>query len=153
MADTRTLPGPEDVNTEAVWLLPVAEGADPVAVEGRFLGMSSSRRTEHNRRIVHPGGFAEIGGNCSTCRWSETRIFREAAGGYAVHRIGRSVVPGETLRCRGVERVRTPYEVVETLTSRVAGSAYLTRMPAMALAQCSAHDVPLRDAYENRAVS
>lgn len=153
-----TLPGPDDVNTHGRWKLPVIEGEIPVSVTGLFIGMASSRRSGHNTRVPHEyrGRFSRPGpeSNCSTCRWTETRVIREDGGGYAVHILGLSLVPGETLRCtRGVVRVRTAYEVVESLTSRVAGGAHLTRTPAMALAQCAAYDVPLRDAYENRAVS
>jgi len=153
MTNSDTLPGPDTVGNYGRWLLPASGGGDPVPLDGQFIGMASSRRDSHNRRIPHPDGFAPPNsrGQCSTCRWTEIRVFRDADG-YLIHRSGMTIVPGESPR-HPVVRVRTAYEVVESLTSRVAGGAHLTRTPAMALAQCAAYDVPLRDAYENRAVS
>jgi hypothetical protein len=80
------------------------------------------------------------------------RVFKEDSGWYAIHHTGVSVVPGETMRFRH-ERVRTAYEVVESMTTRRDRAAFLTVAAARVLAQCAAYDVPLRDAYENRAVS
>lgn len=142
------LPGPADVGITGRWRLPLAGGP----VIGRFLGMSSSQRTGHNDRVPHPGGFASAGDQCQTCRWTEIRIFRTDDGWYVIHRAGHSIVPDELSRYQ-FTRVRTAYEVVESLTSRTNGVASLHRRPAMALAQAAAYDVPLRDAYENRAVS
>lgn len=147
-----TPPGPENAGDYGIWFLPASRGRT-VPVNGKFLGMASSQRDSHNRRVPHQDGFAPAGspGQCSTCRWTEIRVFRETDG-YLIHRSGMTIVPGETNR-HPVVRVRTAYEVVESLTSRVNGAAHLTRTPAMVLAQCAAYDVPLRDAYENRAVS
>ncbi len=147
---TDDLPGPEDVGLEEAWELPSPDSAGFTVVTGRFLGMASSQRTDHNRRARHVDGFAPVGVHCSTCRWTEILIFRETDG-YVVLRVGGTIVPGEDDRPT-LSRVRTAYEVVESLTTRVDGVASLTRQPAMALAQCAAHDVPVRDAYENRAV-
>lgn len=153
MTMTDVLPGPDDVGTNGTWRLPSPDGTDryPVVVAGRLLGMSSSQRSDHNERVRHVNGFAPVGVHCSTCRWTEIRILRDEFA-YVILKAGRTIVPGETDRFNLV-RVRTAYEVVESLTSRAAGAAYLTRRPAMALAQGAAYDIPLRDAYENRAVS
>jgi hypothetical protein len=147
---TSTLPRPEDVGRQATWKLPTA--SEPAVLAGRFLGMSSSQRETHNRGTAHVEGYAPKGQPCSACRWSVFRVFRDDTGGYAIHHTGMSAVPGETMRFRH-ERVRTAYEVVESMTTRRNREAFLTVAAARVLAQCAAFDVPLRDAYENRAVS
>ncbi len=144
------LPGPDAVGSTGQWTLPSPDSSGRSVVTGRFLGMASSQRTDHNKRARHVDGFAPVHVHCSTCRWTEIRVFREESG-YVILRAGRTIVPGEVDRFP-LSRVRTAYEVVELLTTRVDGVASLTRQPAMALAQCAAHDVPVRDAYENRAV-
>lgn len=151
MTVTSFLPGPEDVGVQRVWTLPTSDETKPVELTGKFIGMSSSERDTHNRNTNHPEGYAPKGRPCSACRWSVFRVFREEGGWYAIHHTGVSVVPGETLRFRH-ERVSTAYEVVESMTTRRNREAFLTAAAARVLAQCAGHDVPLRDAYENRAV-
>lgn len=148
MAEETYLPQPEDVGAARVWLLPTS--SSPVWVHGRFLGMSSSQRETHNRNTLHADGFAAPSTPCSACRWSVFRVFRDE-NGYAIHHTGMSAVPGETMRFRH-ERVKTAYEVVESMTTRRNREAFLTVAAARVLAQCAAHDTPMRDAYENRAV-
>lgn len=155
MTMTSDLPSPEDVGQYGEWNLPSPNG--PVILNGRFIGMSSSYRDRHNRGTEHTEGYAPAGKPCSACRWSVFRVFREFAPGaltglgYAIHHTGMSAVPGETMRFRN-ERVQTAYEVVESMTTRRNREAFLTVAAARVLAQCAAHDVMLRDAYENRAV-
>lgn len=156
MTMTIDLPGVDDVGTEGTWQLPGQ--SDPktgeprvTPVEGRFLGMASSQREDHNRHTFHSDGYVSRGERCSACRWSVFRVFREVEGAYVIHHAGMSVVPGETTRYR-YERVRTAYEVVESMTTRRNKQAFLTVAAARVLAQCAAYDVPMRDAYENRAV-
>jgi hypothetical protein len=150
MTMTSTLPGPENVGSTGNWKLPTAN--EPARVDGRFIGMASSQRETHNRGTEHVNGFAPKGKPCSACRWSVFRVFREDGGWYAIHHTGMSTVPGETLRFRH-ERVSTAHEVVESMTTRRNQTAFLTAAAAKVLAQCAGHDIPLRDAYENRAVS
>lgn len=143
------LPGPEAVGDYGRWLLPSPMG-EPADIDGQFLGMASSQRDTHNRTTFHAAGYAPKGRPCSACRWSVFRVFRDGTG-YLIHHTGVSAVPGETMRFRN-ERVKTAYEVVESLTTRRNRTAFLTVAAARVLAQCAAYDVPLRDAYENRAV-
>lgn len=145
---TSVLPSNENVGKSGTWLLPTEDGS--VAVEGKFLGMSSSHRSGHNRNTAHYRGYPRKGTPCSACRWSVFRVFRNADG-YTIHHTGMSAVPGETMRFRN-ELVGTAYEVVESMTTRRDRQAFLTVAAARVLAQCAAYDVPLRDAYENRAV-
>lgn len=156
MTMTTDLPGVEEVGTSGTWHLPGQidrETGRPrvTPVQGRFIGMASSQREDHNRHTFHSDKYVSKGERCSACRWSVFRVFCEEGGGYTIHHAGMSVVPGETTRYR-YERVRTAYEVVESMTTRRNKQAFLTVAAARVLAQCAAYDVPLRDAYENRAV-
>lgn len=152
---TSDLPTPADVGNEGTWLLPCQRypetGRHTAFLQGRFIGMASSQRDVHNRRTVHVDGYAPPRSPCSACRWSVFRVFREDTGGYAIHHTGMSAVPRETMRFRH-ERVKTAYEVVESMTTRRNREAFLTVAAARVLAQCAAHDMPMREAYENRAV-
>ena len=154
---TTDLPDVEDVGTEGTWQLPGQidrDAGDPrmTEVRGRFIGMASSQREDHNRHTFHSDNYVSKGERCSACRWSVFRVFREDAGGYTIHHTGMSIVPGETTRYRN-ERVRTAYQVVESMTTRRRDAApRLSAIAAMVLAECATHDVPMRDAYENRAV-
>lgn len=148
---TSGLPGPDEVGTDGTWALPSPDaGPEDSVVTGKFLGMSSSHRQIHNRNTVHVDGCAGKGDRCSACRWSVFRVFLDGQS-YVIHHTGMSAVPGETMRFRR-ERVRTAYEVVELMTTRRDKRAFLTVAAARVLAQCAAYDVPVRDAYENRAV-
>jgi hypothetical protein len=69
-----------------------------------------------------------------------------------LHRAGLSRVPGETARY-GLDEIVTAPEVIEVLTTRRRDrDPFLTVPAARLLAQASAFDMALRDAYENRAV-
>ncbi len=151
MDTSSELPTSVDVGDKGAWRLPSPGGTGPVSVTGTFIGMASSRRDSHNRHTMHnEAGYCAPRERCSACRWSVFRVFRDEAG-YLIHHTGMSAVPGETMRFRN-ERVKTAYEVVESMTTRRSRTAYLTVAAAMVLAQCAAYDVPLRDAWENRAV-
>lgn len=142
------------------WELPGQE--EPVVVDGVFLGVGSSRASRHWYR-AHPSGSADKPygrSRCSACRWSEFRIFREDKDGrpvddrpYLVHFTGRSIVPGESDRCR-IEEMLTGREVVEVLTTRSGGKAYLSAPAARALAQSATFDRgALTAAYDARIVA
>ncbi len=143
-----SLPTETDVDSEGSWSLPT-EDEQTVALEGKFLGMSSSGRKRHNPRAFHNDGHAEKGEKCSACRWSEFRVFRDGDG-YVIHFAGVSVVPGETLRSR-VERRKTAHEVVLLLTTRRPPEIpYMTKAAADVLGQCATYDQALNYAFVNR---
>lgn len=153
------LPGTESVGTRDTWQLP--DGGGSVDVVGRFLGFGSSQKTWHAR---HEGEYAALRERCAACRWSEFRIFRKTKGrGYVVHTIGGSSVPGEVDGYRPQARhVLTAPEVLEVLTTRLkpvlgaprgARSVFFSDAAARVLAQSSAFDDDLLDAWENRRVA
>lgn len=155
------LPEADRVGDYGHWV--VSSREQILEFDGRFLGMSSSRREVHEHSGVAAAGW---GGRCGACRWFEPRIFRETYsprgptddepewGRYLILFSGRTVVPGETTRTRH-EWVRVPHEVVEVLTTRrvATRTAYLTGPAARVLAQAAGLDDELNDAYVNRAVS
>jgi len=151
-----TLPDGRRSGEQGTWRLPTTTTDDAdvtdgvLVIEARFLGLGGSRLSRHD---AHAGQFATGGDRCPYCRWFETRIFRVGANDYVLHHAGRSIVPGESQLCRH-ERAFSPFEVLELYTVRHAheNRAFLTRPAARALAQASAFDDQLRDAYENRAV-
>jgi hypothetical protein len=152
------LPTFDRVGAHGVWELPDDAGA--VTVAGVFLGASTSRRKVHTR---HAGPYAARGERCAACRWSEFRIFRRDRGGYIVHTVGGSAVPGEVDGYRPCARVAlTPPEVLEILTTRLKPApgrpvseraVFFSDAAARVLAQASAFDEPLEDAWENRRVA
>lgn len=153
------LPGTALVGSSGTWLVPSLDGEDAV-FGGRFLGVSSSRARGH---VAHPGEYARKSVRCSACRWSELRIFKRTSGWYVVHTLGRSCVPGEIDGYRPHARfVLTPPEVLETLTTRLkprpGGTAgervvFFSDAAARVLAQASAFDEQIQDAWENRRVA
>jgi hypothetical protein len=145
------LPESEDHGRRGVWLITDQNGkAHQIA--GHFLGMGSSYRPEHKG---HPGAeWAPRGTHCSTCRWTEIRIFRDDAGTLYTVNCGASEVPGERDLIR-VNRVGTPFELVESLTTvdRVTRQPVLNFPARHALAQAASHDLGVRDAYVNSPVT
>jgi hypothetical protein len=147
-----------ELGKSGVWKLPDREGT--VTVSGKLLGSSSSRSMKHS---AHRGESARSKQQCdcqmrscpqcrcSACRWTEFRLFR-TKDGYLLHRIGCSQVSGEKDRY-GWDEIATAPEVIEVLTTRRRDrDPFLTVPAARLLAQASAFDMALRDAYENRAV-
>lgn len=146
------LPSAEQAGDFGVWLLPTDDSRSTVEVNGKFLGVASSRRPNHDG---HPAGRPQPPGmRCSACRWFEPRIFLLNSGGYLVHFAGRSSVPGEVVRGRH-EYVRTAHEVVEQLTTRRMDSSppRLTPPAARVLAMSAGHDDELEFSYVNRATA
>jgi len=150
--DVVTAPGFDQVGWIDHWILPGV--GEPIILDGTFLGMSSSRRTEH--RGHDDTEFAPQGIRCSACRWFEPRIFRETdePKRFLLHQTGVSIVPGETNRIR-LEYALTGEEVIAVMVTRRSlpnGSqdAFLTMPASRVLAQASAFDDELRVAYQNR---
>jgi hypothetical protein len=149
----------EKVGTSGNWNLLVSE-KESITVSGMFLGMTSSQARRHAVGAHSDGLLGVPERRCSACRWSEFRIFREETGGlpvddapYIIHFTGRSSVVGETTRYR-IEDVLTAQEVIEVLTTRRGGKAYLSAPAARVLAQAAAFDKrELQTAYDARRVA
>lgn len=121
-------------------------------ITGCFLGIGSSFRPEHKN---HPGApYAPERVHCSTCRWTEVRLFRGDDGKLYVVNCGASEVPGERDLVR-LAQVETAFELVETLVAKDRRTQQtVLPMPARrALAQASRHDAEVRDAYLNSPVT
>lgn len=143
------LPHEGDLGTEDLWNLPDEGSIETLA--GTFIGMGSSERDRHE---PHQSDYAAKGDRCSACRWVELRLFRLRGGDYALHKAGRSIVPGEVTLCR-VELLSGPNEVLEALIKRDRRpgrrAAYLPMASAKLLGQASDRDRRLRVAYLDRA--
>lgn len=158
----------ENVGSRNDWVLPVGK-EETVSVHGLFLGYVSSQSPSHNPE-VHPHGVNHVvriwntdSGKrlrCNGCRWTEFRLFREEKEHqepidfrpYFLHFTGRSLVPGEETRYR-FEEMLSATEVIEVLTIRRGGQAYLSTPSARLLAQAVTLDTGnLKTAYENRLV-
>lgn len=144
------LPFPEDHGQEGTWVVTDQDGRE-VVIAGTFLGMGSSHRPHHKG---HPAtDTAPRGVHCSTCRWTEIRIFSDASEFYIVN-CGASDVDGERDLIK-VTPVATAFELVETLTTRDrrTGQNMLPFPARRALAQAADHSPRLRDAYINSPVT
>lgn len=151
MSET-SLPDVEENGRSGEWAVTDQSGQAHV-ITGQFLGMGTSFRPVHKN---HPTGLhAPKGVHCSTCRWTEIRIFRGYDGTLYIVRSGVSDVPGERDLVR-VIRVSTPFELVENLTTTDRRAPSVLTLPFAArhaLAQAASHDGPLRDAYINSPVT
>lgn len=152
MTDVRQeLPEPEDHGDEALWRIRDRDGKVH-SIDGQFLGMGTTNRPHHKG---HPGQpWAPKGVHCSTCRWTELRLFRGRDDVLYVVKCGASDVPGER-DLVSVSQVDTPFELIESLTTTDRPSQRTTLpMPARrALAQAASHDADVRDAYINSPVT
>jgi len=150
--DIRTeLPEPDEHGDVATWIFADRDGLGH-RISGAFLGMGSTYRPEHKG---HPRTeWAPKGVHCSTCRWTELRIFRAEDARLYVVKCGASDVPGER-DLVSVSSVDTPFELVESLTTadRHTRQTVLPMPARRALAQASSHDVNVRDAYINSPVT
>lgn len=146
MAEAETyLPDMEENGRRGVWEITAQDGSVTV-ITGLFLGMGSSHRPEHKN---HPDTvYAPQGVHCSTCRWTETRLFQGRTGMYFIVRCGASEVDGEEDRVQVVQ-APSPLEVIETMavTDRVTRRPVLSPVARRALAQAAANSPALREAY------
>jgi hypothetical protein len=139
------LPMPDEHGDVATWIFPDRDGTEHT-ITGAFLGMGSTYRREHKG---HPDTeWAPRGVHCSTCRWTELRLFRATDTRLYVVKCGASDIPNER-DLVSVSAVDTPFELVESLTTTDRNSQQIVLpMPARrALAQASSHDPKVRDAY------
>lgn len=115
----------------------------------------------------YPRRYAAPGDRCSACRWFEVRIFEvesERAGNdeksswevadakYLLLTYGLSDVPGEVAK-RRAQRTNSPFTVLEALTQRRGGNAFLPATSARVLSEAAAVDTDIADVYVNRAVA
>jgi hypothetical protein len=156
-----------EIAPEATYSVQTRDGT--VTFKGRLIGIGTSQRSNHvgAHRLTFPDKpgerFTEKGSRCSACRWFETRIYevtqdsfesvmdiRDSAK-YAVHTMGKSVVPNEITLCR-LEWANSGHEVIEWLTVRREDEVFLPAPAARALAQAAGYDREIEAAYVNRAV-
>jgi len=145
------LPLAEEHGRSATWLITDRDGTVHT-IAGVFLGMGTSYRPEHKG---HPDtDWAPVRTHCSTCRWTELRIFRGADRTFYVVNCGASDVPGERDLVH-VAEVATPFELVEVLTAvdRSTQNVSLPMPARRALAIAASHDADARDAYVNSPVT
>lgn len=126
-------------------IIPTADG--DVKVPGKLLGLANSSRLEHN----HATPYVRKGDRCSTCRYTEVRLFRDGST-YVLVTLGMTIIPGEQIISR-IRYLTSPFEVVEVLTVRKPGrEPFLPKSAALSLAQAADLDKGIEDAYVNRAV-
>lgn len=155
MTTPAPLPGLESVGKEGTWTITDQHGQS-ITLTGGLLGLGSSFRPRHQN---HPDSeFAPPRTHCSTCRWTEIRIFAvDSVEGnpsplpYLVVKRGASAIPGEKDFIEW-EELFTGDEVLEKLTTRRGQQAYLTAPSSRAAAQAAGVDPGMRDAWQNRAV-
>ncbi|MFH8805305.1 hypothetical protein ACH4F6_38150 [Streptomyces sp. NPDC017936] len=156
MTSPAPLPGLEAVGKAGTWTITDQYGAS-ITITGELLGMGSSFRPRHQN---HPGTeFAPPRTHCSTCRWTEIRIFavdeekdNPQPLPYLVVKRGASTIPGEKDFMEW-ESLVTGEEVLEKLTTRRrGGEAFLTAPASRAASQAASFDPNVRDAWQNRAV-
>jgi hypothetical protein len=155
MTSLTPLPGLESVGKEGTWTIADQHGQS-VTITGALLGLGSSFRPRHQN---HPDAeFAPPRVHCSTCRWTELRIFAvDSEEGnpnplpYLVVKSGPSTVPGEKTFVEW-EPLVTGDEVLEKLTTRRGQQTYLTAPASRAASQASSFDPGMRDAWQHRAV-
>lgn len=149
------VPPPIDrVGSSQEWTLPLDdfEDGETLTLEGRFLGMGTSRRAEH---IGHPDTEYTVPGNsCSACRWFETRLFRAKDGRFLLFNVGETILPDEE-PFYSYEWCHSPYEVIDLLTTIRTDDdgtrrTFLKRPASRLLAQAAYHDNTMKDAYEGR---
>lgn len=155
MTSPTPLPGLTEVGQEGTWTISDQHG-DSVTISGALLGLGTSFRPRHQN---HPGSdYAPRGTHCSTCRWTEIRIFavdseegKVRALPYLVVKAGVSTVPGERTFVEW-EGLVTPTEVLEKLTTRRGSDTFLTAPASRAASQAAAFDGGMEDAWNKRQV-
>jgi hypothetical protein len=155
MTSPTPLPGLGSVGKAGTWTITDQHGQS-ITITGELLGMGSSFRPRHQN---HPDTeFAPKGVHCSTCRWTELRIFAvDSEEGnpeplpYLVVKRGASTIPEERDFIEW-EGLVTGDEVLEKLTTRRGMDAFLTAPASRAASQAASFDPGMRDAWQNRAV-
>lgn len=155
MTSPTPLPGLGEVGREGTWTIYDQHGNE-ITVTGELLGLGSSFRPRHQN---HEGTeFAPQRTHCSTCRWTEIRIFavdsekdNDRPLPYLVVKRGASAVPGEQDFVEW-EGLVTGDEVLEKLTTRRGTDTFLTMPASRAASQAASFDPGMRDAWQNRAV-
>src|SRR4051812_30422214 len=148
---TAGLPGRESIGKTGTWTITDQDGVS-LEVTGDLLGLGSSSRPRHQN---HPDTeFAPKGVHCSTCRWTEIRIFGtdpadgKALAPYLVVKAGVSVIPAEQTYVEW-DWIYSGHEVLAKLATRKGPDTYLTQPASRALAQAAEYDGGMRDAYIN----
>lgn len=153
MSPSAALPDRASIGREGIWTITDQYGEE-TEVTGALLGLGSSFRPRHQN---HPGTeFAPKGTYCSTCRWTEIRIFaadKNPEGNYLVVTRGASAVPGEK-DFISFEYLVTGDEVMEKITTRKGRGSepYLAMPAARAASQAATFDPEMRAARENSPV-
>lgn len=125
---------------------------ETLVVDGHLAGSATSARETHNHDLRRDK-FAPRGVRCSACRWFSVDLYLTRSGGYVVHTVGDTIVPGER-RLSRVTETDSPFAVVEALTVRRPDQEpYLTPQALRALAEAADLDDGLAEAYVNRAVA
>lgn len=148
----RYLPEADEAPLRGVWTV-VGQDRRSHRIQGRFLGLGTTHRPEHKGHTDKP--FAPQGVHCSTCRWTEIRLFRdEAEDAFVIVSIGASEVPGEKDLIR-VTRCVTADETVEGLAvfDRRLGRPVLAPHARRALARAATYSSALREAYRTSPVT
>lgn len=119
------------------------------SVYGRLLGTFANGQDNHEN---HPGEYALARFQCFACRWTEVSIYDtrddpNVKHVYVVQTIGRSDVPGEVDYVRSTTDARNGFMIVEALISKYRGGANLSHAAKMALAEASAYDLSIRQAW------
>jgi hypothetical protein len=145
-AISTSLPSRDAIGKPGHWLI-TGRDSRSVRFSGLFLGLGSTHRPEHKGHDDEP--FAPRLTHCSTCRWTEIRIFRDRDRSlYVIVSRGASAVPGETDRV-AVREAESAFETVEALAvfDERLGRPVLHPHARRALAQAAQRDAGLRDAY------
>jgi hypothetical protein len=149
--DMPTLPGPQDLGRFGVWVLPMQDGTK-IDFEGYFLGLSSSRKPNHENHAGSAfgmsGTWTSLDHRCGACRWFEPRIFVQGDGQrfYGLYKLGATIVPGESNRI-SFEQAAGAFELIELLTVPKDGRAVLTIPGRRVLTQGMGYDDELKSAY------
>jgi hypothetical protein len=148
------LPGREAVGKPGTWKI-TNEYGESITVTGELLGLGSTYRPRHQN---HPTTeYAPQRTHCSTCRWTEIRIFGtdpadgKALGQYLFLKRGASIVPEEKDFIEW-EWLLTGHEVLEKLTTRRGSDVFLTPTASRTLSQAAEYDAGVRDAWLTRTV-
>lgn len=125
---------------------------ETIVVDGYLAGSATSARDQHSHDLRRDR-YSPRGVRCSACRWFTVDLYLVRGGGYVVHTVGGTIVPGER-RLSRVTETRSAFAVVEALTVRQPNQEpYLTPQALRALAEAAELDEGLLEAYVNRAVA